>query len=95
MDDQNKQIKRSKILRGLIGLSWFLIVNIVFVFAMAELVSVYANSVATGQEAIEIDRALSKKLGGTIGVFFILVSAILCVRWSIIGFLPGTSKYKG
>lgn len=88
------KIKRSGLVRSLVGLSWFLSINLVFVFGMAEIVSFYANTVASGQEAIDLDRALSKKLGGTLWVVFLVISAILIARWSISGFLLGTSKPK-
>lgn len=86
--------KRSGFLRALIGLCWFLLVNVVFVFGFAELVSLYSHSIAHGQEAIQLDRELSKNLGGAVWVAFLVISAILVARWTVIGFLPGTAKYK-
>jgi hypothetical protein len=89
-----KRTKRSTIARTFIGLIWFIFVNVLFVFIFAEIISWYVHSSTSGQNAIDLDRALSEKFGGTIGVFFFLVSAILTIRWSISGFLPGTSKAK-
>jgi hypothetical protein len=91
MSNKNRT-KRSAIARAFIGLIWFILVNVLFIFTFAEIISWYVNSSASGQNAIDLDRALSKKFGGTIGVFFFLVSAILTIRWSISGFLPGTSN---
>jgi hypothetical protein len=90
----NNRIKRSVLARTVVGLGWFVLVNALFVFGLAEIVSLYANTVATGQEAINLDRALSKKLGGTVGLVFFVVSAILIARWSVSGFLPGTTKVQ-
>ncbi len=86
------RIKRSATARTFVGLGWFILINTLLVFGLAEIVFLYANSVASGQEAIDLDRALSKKLGGTIWLVFFVVSAIFIVRWSISGFLPGSTK---
>jgi len=87
-------MNRSRLLRALVGFGWILLDNIVLVFGIAELVSLYANTVATGHEAIAIYRVSTEKPGGIWGVAFLIVSAILCARWSVGGFPPGTSEYK-
>jgi hypothetical protein len=94
LSDETEGVKRLGIVRISAALGWFILANIIFVFGMAELVYLYSNTVATGEEAVELDRMLSKELGGTVWVGFFIISALLTVRWTVSGFLPGTSKYK-
>ncbi|GAB1267481.1 hypothetical protein NBRC116493_07340 [Aurantivibrio infirmus] len=61
---------------------------------MTEAISLYAHSVASGAEAIELDKALGRKAGGTAGVIGFIVIAILVARFSVKGILPGTKKNK-
>lgn len=93
-DTGNKEKNRAVSLRTFIGVCWFFLFFVAFFLLMIKGIAIFSNYVASGQEAVDLDRALSEKAGGTIGIGGFIVIALLTAKFSISGKLPGTSKYK-
>ena len=86
--------ERSKFIRWLSGIFWFLLINVLFIFVLAEAVSLYVSMNYTGEEAIKMDRAISFELGNYLIIPQIIIAAIVVAKLSIKGILPGTKKLK-
>ena len=89
-----QKAKRSIARRSFVGFIWFVAIFIAIVFALAELTGWYAHSVAQGDEALRLDKALSEKLGETVGLWSFFVVAIVVAKLSVKGCLPGTGEFK-
>ncbi len=86
--------ERLTLKRWLYGFLWFILFITIFFFGVIESVWFYSHYVASGEEAIKLDRELSEIMGGTIGSWVFFVIAILTARYSVKGKLPGTGEFK-
>jgi hypothetical protein len=89
-----KLIKRPNSLRWLAWLTWCIVVLAICFFAIIKGAHIYAYSIASGEQAAEIDRVLSGKLGGTLGLFLLFAVPIVLAKLCVSERLPGTKKYK-
>ena len=86
--------ERSKLIRWLSGIFWFLLINTILILALAESVSFYVSMNYTGEEAVKMDRAISFELGNYLTIPQIIIAAIVVAKLSVKGILPGTKKSK-
>ena len=90
--DSSKNSPRSKFSRSIIGFFWFVAIYLCLFFALVEFSWWYSHYIASGEDAILLDRVISKKLGSTIGLYGFFVIGIIVAIFSFKGRLPGTAK---
>ena len=92
--EESERANKSLSIRVLFGILWFIVIYIALFYSLVEFSWYYAHSVATGDEALKIDKALSRKLGSTVGLWGFVIIALIVARLSVKGVLPGTGKFK-
>ena len=95
LEEENKVTKRSIFLRTLFGFLWFIPIYLLSNMIIGGIVGAFAGaSTKSFEEGYNAGRVASIDFFQKYGLLIFLAQVILTLLLSVIGFLPGTGRYK-